>query len=148
MAGQMAGAGAAIGTAIMPGLGTAIGMLAGGLLDGGMTGSSSNATTAGPTSAAVAVYGSGLNADNWAVNFSGTQTVTARADKTLTASGPTAATAAQGAYAVPTLPGMPMQGVAGLASGLGFDSQAVQAVPLWAWAAIAGIVLWRLKSRK
>lgn len=148
MAGQMTAAGAAIGTAFLPGLGTALGTIAGGLLEGGMTGSSS-APPAGPASAAVAVYGSGLNADNWAVNFSGTQTVTAKADKTLTASGPTAAAAAQGSYAVPALPGMPaQQGLAGVAAGLGLDTQAFKTVPLWVWAALAGVVLWKLKSRK
>lgn len=142
----MAAAGGAIGTAITPGVGTAIGTVLGSLLDGPMTGSSQQSGPAGPSSAAAAVYGSGLNADNWFVNFGGTQTPTGYADKSLSATGPTASTAATGGAALPGQPGT-LGGMAsslgGMASNLGMD-----AVPLWAWAAIAGMVVWKLKSRK
>jgi len=59
----MQAAGAAIGTAFAPGIGTAIGGVAGALLDGPMTGSSGTGP-AGTSSAAVAVYGSGIPKHN------------------------------------------------------------------------------------
>lgn len=134
----MQAAGAAIGTAFAPGIGTAIGGVAGALLDGPMTGSSGTGP-AGTSSAAVAVYGSGINADNWSINFGGRQDVRAEAAKTLNATGPTATTAAQGGTVLPAP-------LAGLASGLGGS---MLGVPNWAWWAIGGLVLWKLsKSRK
>ena len=138
----LAAAGAAAGTAIMPGIGTAIGGIAGALLDGEMSkGGGSGTGPAGTSSAAVAVYGSGLNADNWFVNFAGTQSATGNAEKSLSATGPTATTAAMGGTIMPPP-----------SSGLGLDLSGVesqlQAVPLWAWAIVGGLLIWRLKSRK
>jgi hypothetical protein len=137
----MAAAGGAIGTAFAPGIGTAIGTIAGGLLDGPMTGSSS--APSGPTSAATAVYGSGLSAENWFVNFSGTQNASAKVDKPFSATGPTATTAAQNGTILPA-----PAGLSGVASSLGLDMSGLQSIPLWAWAAIGGLVIWRLKSKK
>lgn len=138
----LAAAGAAAGTAIMPGIGTAIGGIAGALLDDSMTGSSGSGTgPAGSNSAAVAVYGSGLNADNWSVNFSGRQDVRADAAKTLNATGPTATTAAQGGTVLPPA-------LAGLGAGLASSIESL-GVPSWAWLAVGGLLLWKLsKSRK
>lgn len=139
----MAQAGAAIGSAFAPGLGTAIGSIAGGLLDSTMMGGGSVAQPAPPSSssAAVAVYGSGLNADNWNLNFAGTQTNKSAADKSLSATGPTATTAATGGTIMPQPSG-----------GLGLDlsglTGSMQGVPLWAWGVLGAAVLWRLKSRK
>jgi hypothetical protein len=136
----LAAAGAAAGTAIMPGIGTAIGGIAGALLDSSMTGSSGTGP-AGTSSAAVAVYGSGINADNWSINFGGRQDVRAEAAKTMNATGPTATTAAQGGTVMPAQ-----------LSGMGSDiaaSMASLGVPSWAWFAVGGLVLWKLsKSRK
>lgn len=138
--GQMAAAGGAIGTAIAPGVGTAIGTIAGALLDGPMTGSSS--APSGPTSAATAVYGSGLSGENWFVNFSGKQDASGTVDKPFSATGPTATTAATGGA---ILPGQPsgLSGLGASLSGLGLET-----IPLWAWACLGGLVLWRLKSKK
>ena len=135
----MAAAGGAIGTAIAPGIGTAIGTIAGGLLDGPMTGG--GGAPAGPTSAsaATAVYGSGLNADNWFVNFSGTQKASATLDKAFSATGPTASTAAQGGTILPAAGA----GLAGMVSSMGLGG-----VPVWAWACLGGLVIWKLKSNK
>lgn len=146
----MSAAGAAIGSAFLPGVGTALGALAGSLLDGEMSrGGGAAQQPPGTSSAATAVYGSGLNADNWAVNFSGTQRVSARADKALTASGPTASTAAMGGAVIPGVPGMPGQGLLnGVADTLGIDPNEVRAVPVWVWATIAGLVVLKLKSKK
>lgn len=135
----MAAAGGAIGTAFMPGIGTAIGTIAGGLLDGPMVGSSS--APSGPTSAATAVYGSGLSGDNWFVNFGGTQSASGTVDKPFSATGPTATTAAQGGTILPAAQGT----LAGVASSLGID---LSSVPLWAWVGLGGLVIWKLKSRK
>ena len=137
----MAAAGSAIGTAIAPGIGTAIGGMLGSLLDddAGPTGSSVPSSS----SAATAVYGSGLNADNWSVNFSGTQKVTATSDKPFSATGPTASTAATGGA---ILPGPnPASGLGGMASSI---QNELSAVPMWAWAAVAALVIWRIRSRK
>ena len=139
--GQMAAAGGAIGTAIAPGMGTAIGTIAGGLLDGEMSGGSSSAPS-GPTSAATAVYGSGLAADNWLVNFSGRQYASGTVDKPFSATGPTATTAAQNGTVIPGQ----AAGLSGMASSLGLPG--LGNVPLWAWACLGGLVLWRLKSKK
>jgi hypothetical protein len=134
----MAAAGAAAGTAIMPGIGTVIGGIAGALLDGEMSkgGDSGSAQgPGGPSNAAHAVYGSGLNADNWNVNFSGRQTNTSSADKRLEATGPTqSASAASGQGAVMPMP----QGSSG--GGLGN----LGGVPMLAWLGIGGLVLWKL----
>lgn len=139
--GQMAAAGGAIGTAIAPGIGTAIGTIAGGLLDGPMTGSSGGAP-AGPSSAATAVYGSGLSGDNWFVNFGGNQDARGTVDKPFSATGPTATTAAQGGTVLPPGQGM----LSGVASSLGGE---LSGIPLWVWLCIGGVVAWKIsKSRK
>lgn len=138
--GQMAAAGGAIGTAIAPGVGTAIGTVLGGLLDGPMVGSAP-AQPAGPSSAATAVYGSGLSAENWFVNFSGTQNASAKVDKPFSATGPTATTAATGGAVLPAAQGT----LSGVASSLGLD---LSGIPLWAWACLGGLLLWKLKSKK
>lgn len=124
----------------MPGIGTAIGGIAGALLDSSMTGSSGTGP-AGTSSAAVAVYGSGINADNWSINFGGRQDVRAEAAKTLNATGPTAKAAAQGG----TVLSAPLSG---MASGIASSLESL-GVPSWAWIAIGGLVLWKLsRSRK
>lgn len=117
----------------MPGIGTAVGAVAGALLDNFMEdsggGSSVAAPAGGARSAANAVYGSSnLNADNWSVNFSGTQTNMPKVDKTFSATGPTASTAADGGI----LPA-PVQNALDAAG-----------VPSWALWAVAGVLLWKL----
>lgn len=144
MAGMMA-AGAAIGS-VVPGVGTAIGAAVGAVADIFMDDSSSAQPAPPPppsaNSAAVAVYGSGLNADNWNVAFKGsTQTNDSRADKQLTATGPTATTAATGGTVMPPPSGGMGMDLSGLTGSMG-------GVPLWAWVAIGGLVIWKLKSRK
>lgn len=139
----MAAAGGAIGTAFAPGIGTAVGTLLGGLLDEPMAGGAS-AQPAGPTSAITAVYGSGLNADNWFVNFSGVQDARGTVDKPFSATGPTATTAATGGAVLPA----PAASLSGVASSLGLDVSGLQAVPLWAWALLGGLIVWRIKSKK
>lgn len=141
--GQMAAAGSAIGTAIAPGIGTAIGGLLGGLLDEESSSNPGASSVPSAGSAATAVYGSGLNADNWFVNFSGTQTASAKVDKPFSATGPTATTAATGGAVLPA----PASGLSGVASSLGLDLSGLSNVPLWAWAALAGLIVWRLKSK-
>lgn len=138
MAGGIA-AGAAVGTQIMPGWGTAIGAVAGGLLDafGGGGQSAASAKPEGPASAAIGVYGSGLDGSNWNVNFGGSQTNTSEANKPFTASGPTASTAAGGGI----LPAASGGGGAPLDSLVGGTS-----VPSWALYLAAGLGLWKLVS--
>lgn len=131
--GTGAAAGAAIGTAIAPGIGTALGALAGGFLDQpSNTSSGVSAAPAGPRSAAAAVYGSGLNADNWFVNFGGTQNARGQADKELRATGPTASTAAEGGSVMPA------------GGGLGVLGSSIGGVPVWAIVAVGGLIAWRL----
>lgn len=141
--GQMAAAGGAIGTAFAPGIGTAIGSVLGGMLDEESKASGAS-NVPSSSSAATAVYGSGLNADNWFVNFSGTQNASAKVDKPFSATGPTATTAATGGT---VLPGQPV-GLSGVASSLGLDLSRLDNIPLWAWACLAGLVVWRIKSKK
>lgn len=128
----MTQAGAAVGTAIMPGIGTAAGTLVGGLMDSFMGGGSpAQSGPAGPSAASAAVYGSGIAADNWSVNFRGTQTNSPSAYKPFEATGPTASSAS----------GQGTAGLSGLPSftggGSGFQ------VPSWAWIALAGLIAWR-----
>jgi hypothetical protein len=139
----MAAAGAAAGTAIMPGIGTAIGAVGGLLLDSFMGGGESTAAQgpAGTSSAAVAVYGSGLNADNWNVNFKGSQTNTSTANKRLDATGPTANTAGQGGA---ILPPAAIRSAEGEGGGLGLGlGGSYYGVPVWAWAGMIGLVAWK-----
>ena len=139
----MAAAGGAIGTAFAPGVGTAIGTVLGGLLDGPMTGGTSQKGPTGPTSAAMAVYGSGLNADAWSVNFSGKQSTYASVEKPFSATGPTANSAAQGGTVIPAAA---LGGLSGIASGLGLD---LTGIPVWALIAAGALVVWKIsKSSK
>lgn len=145
-AGSLSTAGAAVGTAIMPGIGTAVGAIGGALLEGFMGGDSpaSAQGPAGPSSAAVAVYGSGLNGDNWNVNFRGSQVNTSSAYKPFSATGPTASTAGQGGAVVP--PHSAEGDASGPALSLGGS---YYGVPVWAWAGAIGLIAWKaLKSRK
>ncbi len=71
----------------------------------------------GPTSATSGAYGSGLDSSGWSVNFSGVQSTATQQDK----SG-----------------GVPGLGVSGVGAG---------GVPWWAWLALGGLVLWRLKKK-
>lgn len=128
----MAAAGAAAGTAVMPGIGTAVGGIIGAVVDGFMDdkgGGGSVAAPSAPSAAAAAVYGSSnLNADNWSVNFSGTQNNSPRVDKAFSATGPTASTAAGGGI----LP-------APVADALG-----AAGIPSWALYVVGGLLLWKL----
>jgi hypothetical protein len=87
------------------------------LLGGVGGGIASPTPAAGPSRADQAVYGNGLDASGWNVNFSGVQDVTQSQDK----SG-----------------GVPGLGITG----------GVGAVPWWAWAILAGAVLWKLKQSR
>ena len=137
----MAAAGAAAGTAIMPGIGTAIGAVGGLLLDSFMGDKSSAAQgPAGTSSAAVAVYGSGLNADNWNVNFKGSQTNTSTANKRLDATGPTANTAGQGGAVMPPATGL--RSAEGDAGALSLGGS-YGGIPVWVWAGMIGLVAWK-----
>lgn len=143
--GQMAAAGGAIGSAFAPGVGTAIGTVLGGLLDGPMAGGASQQGPTGPTSAATAVYGSGLNADAWSVNFSGKQSTYASIDKPFSATGPTATTAAQGGTVIPAA-ALGGGSLSGIANSLGLD---LSGVPTWAFFAVGALLVWKIsKSNK
>lgn len=74
-------------------------------------------SSAAPSNAESAVYGNGLDASGWSVNFAGVQDVTQSKDK----SG-----------------GVPGLGITG----------GVGAVPWWAWAILAGAVVWKLKQSR
>lgn len=76
------------------------------------------AAPAGPSSADAAVYGSGLDASGWAVNFQGVQTASSSQDK---------------GGGVPGVLGS--SGVAG-------------GVPHWAWLVIGAAVIWKLSRSK
>lgn len=116
MAAYGANAGAAIGTAIAPGVGTALGGLFGSFLDS----PGAAASGGGPVSSSAAVYGSGLDASNWNVNFSGTQSASSGSG------------------------GMPVSG-GGAAIGLGgIGGFSVGAVPSWFWIAAGAVVVWKL----
>lgn len=73
---------------------------------------------AGPSNASSGAYGSGLDSSGWSVNFSGVQSTATQQDK----SG-----------------GVPGLGVSGVGAG---------GVPWWAWLALGGVVLWKLKKSK
>lgn len=81
--GQGAAQGAAAGTAIMPGWGTAIGGVMGAFMGGGGGGVASSPGASLKSEASAAVYGSGLDSSDWAVNFSGVQNAGSNSDKTL-----------------------------------------------------------------
>lgn len=133
----LAAAGAAMGTAIMPGIGTAVGGLAGALVDtfggGGGGGGQAAPMPSGPTNAANAVYGNGLDGANWFVNFSGSQTASGTVDKPITATGPTQTAAATGGAVIPQPPA-PGGSLGGLGGG---------EYPTWAVLGLAGLALWK-----
>jgi hypothetical protein len=84
---------------------------------GGVGGGIASPTPSAPSNAEAAVYGNGLDASGWNVNFAGVQDVTQSQDK----SG-----------------GVPGLGITG----------GVGAVPWWAWAILAGAVVWKLKQSR
>jgi len=129
----MAAAGASAGAMFGP-WGAAIGGIAGALGDTFGGGGGTAPMPMGPSSAANAVYGSGnLNADGWSVNFAGRQDVTADIRKDLSATGPTASTAAGGGV----LPAMAQDATYGTPGA---------SVPSWAMALAGGLLLWKLAA--
>lgn len=73
---------------------------------------------AGPSNAVSGTYGTGPDNSGWNVNFSGVQSATSAQDKS------------------------------GGVPGLGISGPNLGGLPWWAWAALAGAVVWRLRKSK
>jgi hypothetical protein len=142
--------GAAVGTAIMPGWGTAIGAVAGAFMGGSSVasgGSSGGGAAATPMASQAAVFGSGIDASGWQVNFGdgATQTLDNRQDKTIRSEGPIAS-------ATPTAGGAksPYMGYYDdpVSGGLGLGSLGLGSLPPIVWVVLFGAVAWKLSKSK
>lgn len=134
----------------MPGIGTAVGGVLGALGDmftskgGSSSAAPGIAPSASPTT--TAVYGSGLDASGWNVNFSGTQTPSY-------SGGSHEIAATQEASASASVPGSPgatylmPQGSNGQGFALPQASAGIAGVPWWAVGLVAGVLLVRLAGK-